>query len=424
MNNNNKKKKKKSADARGLNGTGADVLATVRESRDDLLAFLERMVAAESPSHVAEAQGPVFDLLEEAFDDIGYVVRRQPGEESGGSLVAAPRGFDARVLARGNGRRPAPDATPPLQLLLGHTDTVWPIGTLKTMPLSINQRTMRGPGVFDMKAGLAQTLFALRALHRLELEPALAPVVFVNSDEEIGSGESTPHIVRLARLASRVFVMEPALGRTGKLKTARKGVGKFVVRVSGKAAHAGLDPGAGASAILELSHQVQKLFDLNDPKAGVSVNVGTIGGGMRPNVIAPESQAVVDVRVPDSASAERVTASIAALEPVTSGVKLKITGAIDRDPLERTPRNQALWRLAQRLARGLRIPVEQGFAGGASDGNTTSPLAPTLDGLGAVGDGAHAAHEQINVARSLERCALLAMLVLADPVEPAGEPHA
>jgi len=396
------------------NGAGASVLAEVHAQRAEFLALLERLVLTESPSHVPESQAAVFDLLEEGFDGIGYQVRRERGEASGGHLIAAPYGFDGDLLS---GTAEEPEPVRCLQLLLGHCDTVWPIGTLETMPLRIDGDVMTGPGVFDMKSGLAQTIFALRTLHRLGLEPALAPVMFVSSDEEIGSPESTPHIVRLARRASRVFVMEPALGRSGKLKTARKGVGKFVVNVTGKAAHAGLDPEAGASAILELSHQVHRLYDLNDPAAGVSVNVGLINGGTRANVIAPESQAVVDVRVPDATTAERVTAAIRALGPVTEGVSVAIAGSIERGPMERTPRNQALWRLAEGLAQDLGFGIEQGFAGGGSDGNTTSLLAATLDGLGAVGDGAHAAHEYIDVPRSLERCALLAMLIFADRVE-------
>jgi glutamate carboxypeptidase len=289
------------------------------------------------------------------------------------------------------------------------------------MPVRIDDSIMRGPGVFDMKAGLAQTIFALQALHRLDLEPALLPLVFINSDEEIGSNESSANIVRLAQFASRVFVMEPALGLSGKLKTGRKGVSQFVVNVTGKAAHAGLDPEAGASAILELSHQIQRLFDLNDPLRGVSVNVGIIGGGLRPNVIAPESQAIVDVRVPDSIEAERITAAIHGLEPATTGVSLKVEKSLERAPLERTPRNQALWQLALEAARDLDLEIEQGVAGGGSDGNLTSPFAATLDGLGAVGDGAHANHECINVAKSVERCALLAMLIMAESPTSGGK---
>jgi glutamate carboxypeptidase len=391
----------------------ATVLAEVRAQRDELLAFLERLVLCESPSSDAAAQGPVLDLLEEGLDGAGFEARRLPGETSGGQLLAAPTGrdFDGIDLDPG-GATPAPDVTA-RQLLLGHCDTVWAHGTLADMPLRIDDDVVRGPGVFDMKGGLAQTVFALRTLRRLGLEPALMPLLLVNSDEEIGSKESAPLIERLAQQVQRAYVMEPALGPEGRLKTARKGVGQFTVEARGKAAHAGLDPEAGASAILEMSHQVQLLHAFNDPDAGISVNVGIIDGGTRANVIAPHSRAVVDVRVPDMQAAERITAAIRGLVPVTQGVSLQVTGAVDRAPLERNARNQALWRLARSLAGELGCAIEEGFAGGGSDGNLTSPLTATLDGLGAVGDGAHAAHEHLDVQRSLERCALLAMLLLA-----------
>jgi glutamate carboxypeptidase len=301
------------------------ILDAVQAQRDEFLAFLEKLVVHESPSLVPESQEPIFELIGEELDKIGYETRRIPGKESGGQLLAAPSGSDFGGVDPGlDASQPDSDSFTQVQLLIGHCDTVWPIGTLKEMPVEINHTTMSGPGVFDMKAGLAQTVFALQALHQLDLEPAIIPLVFINSDEEIGSTESAPKIVRLARVASRVFVMEPALGPSGKLKTGRKGVSQFVVNVTGKAAHAGLDPEAGASAILELSHQVQRLFDLNDAARGVSVNVGIIGGGLRPNVIAPESQAVVDVRAPDSTEAERISAAIHALEPATEGVSLEV----------------------------------------------------------------------------------------------------
>lgn len=402
-----------------MSDTPGAVFDAVRAQRDEMLDFLEKLVAHESPSSVPESQSPIFDLIEAALDEIGYEVRRLPGDESGGQLLAAPRGEDFGGVDLDvdlDAAAPAGDAAVPVQVLIGHCDTVWPIGTLKEMRLQIDDSIIRGPGVFDMKAGLAQAIFALRALHRLDLRPSVMPLLFINSDEEIGSPESAPHIIRLARWASRVFVMEPALGTSGKLKTGRKGVGQFVVKVLGKAAHAGLDPEAGASAILELSHQVQRLFDLNDPVTGISVNVGIIDGGLRPNVVAPESRAVVDVRVPNAIEAERITAAIHALEPATDGVSLEVSGGVERPPLERTPRNQALWRLALQAAEDLGLEIEQGIAGGGSDGNLTSPLVATLDGLGAVGDGAHATHEYIDVPRSLERCALLAMLVMAEPM--------
>jgi glutamate carboxypeptidase len=205
-----------------------------------------------------------------------------------------------------------PQARPrgaPFQLLIGHSDTVWPHGTLAAMPVRREGSRLAGPGVFDMKGGLVVMLYALRALRELGLQPALSPVVLVNSDEEIGSPESTRHIQRLARAAARVFVLEPGFGPQGALKTARKGVLRFDVLVQGKSAHAGLAPQEGVSAILELSHIVQQLFALNDWEHGVSVNVGEINGGTRPNVIAHEARAVVDVRVPTVADAERISAA-------------------------------------------------------------------------------------------------------------------
>lgn len=382
-----------------------ELLGRVGDLRDEAIEFLERLVLAESPSHVPEAQHQVFELLGDALDGLGFDVRHLPGEASGGQLYAVPEGRQRH--------RPA-------QLVLGHSDTVWPLGTLKDMPLEVSDGVVRGPGVFDMKGGLTQMVFALRALRDLGLEPPLTPVVFINSDEEVGSRESTPWIRMLARRVERVFVLEPALGPRGKLKTARKGIGHFDVTVRGRAAHAGLDPQGGASAILELSHVIQKLFALNDPDKGISVNVGVIDGGLRPNVIAPVSTAQVDVRVPTPEDAERIESRILGLDVSTPGVTVEVEGRINRQPLERTPRNRAVWRAARRIADDLGIELDEAVAGGGSDGNTTSLFTATLDGLGAVGDGAHAPHEQIDVSRTLERCALLAGLFMEEPLGVDG----
>lgn len=376
----------------------SEYLAAERTRMQDLLCEL---VSIESPSDVPEAQGPVLHRLARELEGLGYLVRRIPGRRTGGHLYARPA------------RRQRPSAS---QLLLGHCDTVWPIGTLETMPISLEEDMMRGPGIYDMKAGLVEMLYAIRALTELGHAPEVMPMVFINSDEEIGSRESTRYIARLAGLADRALVLEPSLGVTGKLKTARKGVGRFTVTVQGKAAHAGLDPTAGASAILELSHVIQKLFALNDPERGTSVNVGVIDGGVRPNVVAPESKAVIDVRVESRADAERVEAAILGLQPETPGVALEIDGHIGRPPMERTPANQQLWTIATDLARRMALPLEEATAGGASDGNTTSGFTATLDGLGAVGDGAHAAHEFIYLDRLPERCTLLSMLLMEPPL--------
>jgi len=335
------------------------------------------------------------------LERLHYVVRRIPGRSSGGMLYARPKG-------RRSGER--------AQLLLGHYDTVWPLGTLREMPFRNEGDVVCGPGVYDMKGGVAQALLAIEAIQHLGLEPGVAPHVFLNSDEEIGSRESRRYIESLAPLMDRVLVLEPSLGPAGRLKTARKGIGRFTVTVIGKAAHAGLDPGAGASAILELSHVIQDLFALNDHDRGVSVNVGTIDGGLRPNVVAPRSKAVVDVRVATQEDAERVEAAIRGLRPVVEQTSLNVEGGFGRPAMERTPANRQLWRLACRLGEALGLELEEGLAGGGSDGNFTSQYTATLDGMGAVGDGAHAAHEHLLLGPSLERTALLALLVLAPPL--------
>jgi glutamate carboxypeptidase len=284
------------------------------------------------------------------------------------------------------------------------------------MPFSVDSGTVRGPGVFDMKGGLTQMVFALQAIKELGLKPEVAPIILINSDEEIGSRESGPFIRELAQRANRVFVLEPALGLSGKLKTARKGVGRFELTVNGRAAHAGLDPEKGISAILELSHTIQKLFAMNDPEKGISVNVGRVEGGLRPNVVAPECKAQIDVRVPSKEDARRIEGEIFSLETVTPGTSLEINGRFNRAPLEKTPANRRLWTLAQELSVFLDLELSEGMAGGGSDGNTTSQYTATLDGLGAVGDGAHAQHEFLYIDRMAERSALLASLVMAPPI--------
>jgi glutamate carboxypeptidase len=306
--------------------------------------------------------------------------------------------------------------------MLGHCDTVWPLGTLENMPWQVQGNEIRGPGVYDMKAGLVEMLFAIEALRDLDLQAAVTPLCFINSDEEIGSRESTRYVRALARCVDRCLVLEPSLGPEGRYKTARKGVGRFTVKVRGKAAHAGLDPTAGASAILELSHVIQQLFALNDPDSGISVNVGIIDGGVMANVVAPESSAIVDVRVAGHDDAQRIETAIHGLEAKTPGVSLTIEGGIGRPPMERTPANRRLWQLASALAGELHLDLAEGAAGGGSDGNTTSQYTATLDGMGAVGDGAHAAHEFIYADQLPERCAMLALLLLAPPLggESAG----
>lgn len=370
--------------------------------RGELIALLRRMTEAESPSLAPETHDGTQRIFAAELEALGYRVRRLRGHSSGVQLWARP-------AQRSRGRA--------LQMLLGHLDTVWPVGTLAAMPFEVDGDTVRGPGVYDMKGGLAMLLLALAALRRHGVDPLLTPVVFVNSDEEIGSYDSRARICRLATRMGRVWVLEPSLGLAGKLKTARKAVGRFTVHVHGRAAHAGLDPADGASAILELSHVIRSLFDLNDRARGISVNVGTVEGGLLASVVAPHSRAVADVRVCSEADAATVEAAIRALAAVTPGTRLEVHGGFGRPPMERTPRNRVLWRLAQREARRLGLELDEGLAGGGSDGSTTSLCAATLDGLGPVGAGAHSAEERLFLDATLQRVALL-VLLLAAPDQP------
>ena len=374
------------------------VLEHVRSQQPALVDLIGRMVDAESPSAVPEAHRLIFSVICEALTALGFVVRK----------VRAANAY-RHVYARPAGRRPSL----PVQLIVGHYDTVWPLGTTAKRPCTVEGNVIRGPGAFDMKGGIAQAIVALRAIEELGLSVPMEPLIFINSDEEIGSRTSTRYIRRLAKLAARAYVLEPAMGDEGAIKTERKGIGRFTITVHGKAAHAGLDPEGGASAILELSHVIQKLFALNDVERGVSVNVGTVDGGLQPNVIAPHSQAVIDVRVPTIADGERIESAIHGIEPVTPGVRLTIEGGIGRPSMERTARNEALWNNAKRLGRDLGLELTEARAGGGSDGNTTSQYTATLDGLGPVGHGAHAEHEFLYIDRTLERAALLALLLLA-----------
>jgi glutamate carboxypeptidase len=371
--------------------------------RQGMIDLLTHLALVESPSDNRAAAAAVLAILAAEFRQCGLAVRLLRGRASGGILFARTAGRRRRF---------------PRQLLIGHCDTVWPLGTLDRMPVRIDGDVLRGPGVFDMKGGLVQMIYALRAIHYLGLNPPADILVVINSDEETGSADSSPLIRRLARISARAFVLEPAFGRMGKLKTARKASGGFTITVKGRAAHAGNNPEQGASAILEMSWQIQKLFALNDASRGITVNVGTVDGGVRSNVIAAEVRASVDVRVPTRADAVAVEAAIRSLTPINPETSIQVEGAIDQAPMEPVPRNQALWHLAQDLGRKIGLELEQASVGGASDGNTTSQYTATLDGLGAVGDGAHAENEQTQVARMKDRCALLVLLLLAPP-----EPH-
>ena len=376
------------------------------ERRNDIVALLMELANLESPSLVPESQHAVQELLTRRLEAIGFVARLFPGEKTGGHL------YLSREEAPKEAKHAAEGA--PVQLLLGHTDTVWPIGTVQGMPVDWNEGedVIRGPGVFDMKAGIVQMVFALEALSALGFQPTVAPTLFLNSDEEIGSPESQGHVERLAQVSSRVLVLEPALGPEGLMKTTRRGVGRFEIRVVGRASHSGVAPEEGASAIQEMALVIQALHALTDFERGITVNVGTVSGGTGVNVVAAECRASVDVRVATLSDGRWVNDVILGLEATTPGTRLEVEMVLDRSPMEATPRNRILWEAVQGCGRRLGLELEGAESGGASDGNTTSLFTATVDGLGAVGHGAHAHHEHVRVSKLLERTTLLALILM------------
>lgn len=296
-------------------------------------------------------------------------------------------------------------------LLLGHIDTVWPLGQIERMPLRREGSRLYGPGVFDMKAGIAIGMLAAEAVTRVGAGLGRRVVLLLTADEERGSGASRALIEAEARRSDAVCVLEPALPG-GALKTRRKGAGEFEVTARGVAAHAGLEPEKGVSAISELAAQIGALDALADPARGVTVNVGVIAGGTRSNVVAEQARAVVDVRASAVADARRLETAIRGLRPRGRGASLAVSGGFNRPPLERTEGVARLYGMARGVARALGRDLQEGAAGGGSDGNYTAALGvPTLDGLGAVGDGAHALHEHVDVDQLPWRAALVAGLL-------------
>lgn len=294
-------------------------------------------------------------------------------------------------------------------LLLGHFDTVWPLGTIRERPYVERDGRAFGPGTFDMKAGIVQGLWAIRSLIEVNGQ---APSVrlFFNSDEEIQSERSREHIVEAARCASEVLVLEPS--QDGALKTARKGAGRFEISVTGRAAHAGVNPEAGRSAIVELVQIVRDVVSMSDAAAGISVNVGVISGGTRANVVAAEARAEVDVRVVRQRDAESITQRLSGILPSRDEIDVRVRGGFRRPPMERTSQTGALFELAKAIAASLGFALSEVSTGGASDANLCAPLGvPILDGLGAVGGGAHAADEHVELDAMASRAALLGKLI-------------
>ncbi len=357
---------------------------------------LEALVRLESPSGDADALASCARGLVATLQGLGLQVGIR---ESGGlSHVRAETGEGRTAL------------------LLGHYDTVWPAGTLERMPLRREGGRLYGPGVLDMKGGIVIALLALRALRETGRRHGRI-VMLWTADEEVGSGTSRALIEEEARGSDTVFVLEPAL-TGGGVKTARRGAGEFRIDVSGVAAHAGIEPERGASAVHELVRQIGAVLALHDPSGGIHVNVGTIRGGSRPNVVAESAEARVDVRVAAAAQAGRIAEAMAGLVPRDPRVRIAVSGGLNRPPFERTPGVGRLYLRARRLAAALGRELPEGETGGVSDGNLTAALGvPTLDGLGAHGAGAHALDEHVELDSLAFRGALLAGLLASDTME-------
>jgi glutamate carboxypeptidase len=291
-----------------------------------------------------------------------------------------------------------------------HLDTVWPLGTLASMPWGEEGDILRGPGVYDMKASAAIALAALRGMRANNVRPVRPVRLLFTSDEEIGSAAARPVLEAEARKAALVLCMEPAWS-TGALKTARKGVGEYYVTAYGKASHAGSDHKAGINAIEELAHQVIAIQKLTDYARGVTFNVGTITGGTASNIVPDKATLEVDFRIEHLADAEWVGQQMASLRPVLSGARLDVRGGLNRPPMERTPQIVEVFQKAQAIAAQLGIDLQEVATGGGSDANFTAALAPTLDGLGAIGDGAHAPEEHILASSLPQRAALLTAIL-------------
>jgi glutamate carboxypeptidase len=388
-----------------------------KERRDAIVSTIREFVELESPSDSPAAANRAAEAIAEKFSRLGGELRFHRATNFGSHLQVNFAGKSAKPL-----------------LLLGHYDTVYPLGTLASMPCRVDHNKLTGPGALDMKSGIALMLHAIAALqdwHKQDWhkedwhkQDSSSPTqsgnsglprpvtVFLVSDEEVGSSSSRAITEALAKRAAAVLVLEPSYGRLGAVKTARKGVGDYLVKVTGKAAHAGLDFEKGANAIRELARQIEKISSFTDLKRGLTVNVGMVSGGSRTNVVPAEAAVQVDVRIARLKDAARIDKKMRGLRPFNRKCKIEISGGINRPPMERTVGVAALYAQAAAIARELGWKLGEAAVGGGSDGNFTAGLGiPTLDGLGGVGDGAHAPHEHILISELPRRAALLASLI-------------
>jgi len=372
------------------------LLAGARRKEPELLRLAQKLVQAESPSDDKAAVDACGTLVTEHARSLGGRVKLHR-QKAFGNIIEARFGPKARAAG-----------TKPI-LVLGHIDTVWPLGTLKSLPCRIGDGRLWGPGTLDMKAGIAMAFTAIEMLAEAGMLDREI-ILLLNSDEEIGSPVSRPITEGLAADSSAVYVLEPAQGLA--YKTARKGTGNWRIEVKGVAAHAGVDFEKGASALRELARVIETVSGWTDLKRGLTVTVGLAGGGSKTNVIPAEAWAEVDVRIARNADGPRIARKFAALKPADRRCSLLVTGCINRPAMERTRGTVALYEAARTLAAEIGIDLEEAATGGASDGNLTSALGvPTLDGMGAVGEGAHARHESILLEHLAPRTALLAAML-------------
>jgi len=361
---------------------------------EDILGTLRHIVEMESFTADKASTDALGGFIKERFEELGAQVRLVPQEEVGDHLVAEVGGGGQQVL------------------LLCHMDTVWPTGTIQQRPFRVEAGLGYGPGILDMKAGIAIALHALETLRTHNLAPQQRVRILVNSDEEVGSTTSRQLIEEEARKSAQVYCLEPGAGKEGALKTGRKGVGMFQVRVTGRAAHAGNEPEKGISAVEEMAYQILRLHSLTDLGRGTTVNVGVVQGGTVRNQVAAFAEAMVDFRVTTMQEAERVENEILSSTPVLAGASVEIRGGLNRPPMERTETTALLLDSVRRFADPLGINLSEAQVGGGSDAQFAAAVGvPVLDGLGGVGEGPHADHEYVVVAELPRRVALLASIL-------------
>ncbi len=370
-------------------------LRYARAKQKEIISLTREFVECESPSDHPPGIERFVQLLSDCVADVAKV-KKFPANNVRVEFNLPGSKKDGQILA------------------LGHSDTVWTLGTLRTMPFREQKGRLWGPGVLDMKAGIAFFIFAMRALREMDVPVSKKVVLQVNSDEEVGSESSRALTEDAARVSSAVLVLEPGTGLEGKLKTARKGVGDYTITVRGKASHAGVDFSNGANAILEMARQLERIAGFTQLDRGVTVSPGVIQGGTRSNVVPAECRAEVDIRAPRDHDRVYLEKKFSSLKPFDKRCTVEVTGGLNRPPMERSAGVRKLYQTAEKLAAELGVTLEESSTGGGSDGNFTAALGiPTLDGLGAVGEGAHASNESILINRIADRTALLAKLVAA-----------